>query len=70
MKRKRILLKGTKTTAGEADQRTLENYLTNYEIHEFPRNEAAYSLTNEDGFDIEIELFGKMNIKYIQQSIY
>lgn len=59
MKRKRILLKGTKTTVGEADQRTLENYLTNYEIHEFPRNEAAYSLTNEDGFDIEIELFGK-----------
>lgn len=41
MKRKRILLKGTKTTVGEADQRTLENYLTNYEIHEFPRNEAA-----------------------------
>jgi|GEM_PF-5262766 Reprolysin family propeptide. len=59
MKRKSILLEGTKTTVGEADRRILDNYLTNYEIHEFPRNGTAYSLTDEDGFDIEIELFGQ-----------
>lgn len=59
MKRKSILLRGTKTVVGEADRRILDSYLTNYEIHELPKDEAAYSLTDDDGFDIAIELFGQ-----------
>lgn len=47
MKRENLLLNGTKVGVTAANQHILSNYLTNYEIHEFPKNKAAYSL--EDG---------------------
>lgn len=58
MKAKSIVLKGAKVEATEADREILSNYLNRYELLEFPKDEKAYTLTDEDFFEIEVTLFG------------
>ena len=60
MKGKSILLKGTKVEVTNASRQILDNYLRNYEIYQFPKDDSNYALTNENFFEIELTLFDEL----------